>query len=130
MDFSRESILIDPAAETERIVSFLQKSVRRTLHRYGGVVGISGGVDSSLVLALCVRAFGIARVTAVMMPEKDSDPETERLSRLVAEHFEVDPILEDITPVLDGFGCYPRRDEAIRRRREKSNRNTTQITLS
>ncbi len=115
MDFSRESILIDPAAETERIVSFLQKSVRHTLHRYGGVVGISGGVDSSLVLALCVRAFGTARVTAVMMPEKDSDPETERLSRLVAEHFGVDPILEDITPVLDGFGCYPRRDEAIRR---------------
>jgi NAD+ synthase len=115
MDFSRESILIDPATETERIVSFLQNSVRHTLHRYGGVVGISGGVDSSLVLALCVRAFGTARVTAVMMPEKDSDPETERLSRLVAEHFGVDPILEDITPVLDGFGCYPRRDEAIRR---------------
>ena len=96
-------------------MSFLQKSVRQSLHRYGGVVGISGGVDSSVVLALCVRAFGVGRVTAVMMPEKDSDPETERLSRLVAEHFGVEPVLENITPVLDGFGCYPRRDEAIRR---------------
>jgi NAD+ synthase len=115
MEFTKNSIVIDPVSETERIVSFLQRSVRQSLHRYGGVVGISGGVDSSVVLALCVRAFGVGRVTAVMMPEKDSDPETERLSRLVAEHFGVEPVLENITPVLDGFGCYPRRDEAIRR---------------
>jgi NAD+ synthase len=115
MEFTKHSIDIDPAAETERIVSFLQKSVRQVLHRSGGVVGISGGIDSSLVLALCVRAFGVERVTALMMPEKDSDPDTEMLARLVANHYGVEPILENITPVLDGFGCYPRRDEAIRR---------------
>jgi len=84
------------------------------LSNYGGVVGISGGIDSSVVLALCVRAFDPQHVVAVMMPEKDSDPDTERLSRLVAGHFGVEPILETITPILEGFGCYPRRDEAIR----------------
>ena len=115
MEFTRESIKIDPAAETERIVKFLQTTARQRLHRYGGVVGISGGVDSSVVLALSLRAFGVGRVVALMMPEKDSDPETERFSRLVAAHYGIEPILEDITPVLDGFGCYPRRDEAIYR---------------
>jgi NAD+ synthase len=115
MEFTKHSIEIDPAAETERIVSFLQNSVRQVLHRSGGVVGISGGIDSSLVLALCVRAFGVGRVVAVMMPEKDSDPETEKLASLVAQHYGVEPILENITFVLDGFNCYPRRDEAIRR---------------
>jgi NAD+ synthase len=114
-EFNLQILNIDPAVETGRIVHFLQQTIRQKLHRYGGVVGISGGVDSSLVLALCVRAFGADRVAAVMMPEKDSDAETLRLSRLVAEHYGVEPILEDITPVLDGFGCYPRRDEAIRR---------------
>ena len=113
--FHQRILDLDPAAETARIVSFLQGTIRQKLHRYGGVVGISGGVDSYLVLALCVRAFGADRVAAVMMPEKDSDPETLRLSRLVAGHYGVEPILEDITPVLDGFGCYPRRDEAISR---------------
>lgn len=115
MTFSRHSIDVNPVAETGRIVSFLQKTVRQDFHRYGGVVGISGGIDSSVVLALCVRAFGAGRVSAIMMPEKDSDPETEGFARLVANHFGVEPILENITPVLDGFGCYPRRDKAIQR---------------
>ena len=115
VEFNLQILNIDPAAETGRIVNFLQQTTRQKLHRYGGVVGISGGVDSSLVLALCVQAFGADRIAAVMMPEKDSDEETLRLSSLVAEHYGVKPILEDITPVLDGFGCYPRRDEAIRR---------------
>ena len=115
VEFNHQILNINAAAETGRIVSFLQQTIRQKLHRYGSVVGISGGVDSSLVLALCVRAFGVDRVAAVMMPEKDSDSETLRLSRLVAAHYGVEPILEDITPVLDGFGCYLRRDEAIRR---------------
>ncbi|HSF80114.1 MAG TPA: NAD(+) synthase, partial [Anaerolineales bacterium] len=115
MPFSKDLIKIDPAAECERIVSFLRREVRQEMRRYGGVVGISGGVDSSVVLALCVRAFGPERVTALMMPEKDSDPESETLARQVAACYGVEPVLEDITPVLDGFGCYPRRDEAIRR---------------
>lgn len=115
MSFSRHSIDIDPQAEASRIITELQKIVRQQLHRYGVVVGISGGVDSSVVLALCVRAFGVSRVAAIMMPEKDSDPETEQLARLVAGHYGVEPVLEDITPVLEGFRCYPRRDEAIRR---------------
>jgi NAD+ synthase len=115
MKFDKHVLDIDAAFETDRIVEFLRTKVRQELHRYGGVVGVSGGIDSSVVLALCLKAFGSERTIALMMPEKDSDPETERFSRMIAEHFGIDPIMENITPVLDGFGCYPRRDEAIRR---------------
>jgi NAD+ synthase len=115
MTFTRHSLDIDPERETERIVEALRQHVHHTLRRRGGVLGISGGVDSSVVLALCARAFGPENVTALLLPEKDSDPESEQLGRLVAGHFGVEPVLEVITPVLDGFGCYPRRDEAIRR---------------
>jgi NAD+ synthase len=115
MTFTRHSLDINPELETERIVQALRQHVHQTLRRRGGVLGISGGVDSSVVLALCARAFGPDNVTALLLPEKDSDPESERLGRLVAGHFGVEPVLEVITPVLDGFGCYPRRDEAIRR---------------
>ena len=78
-------------------------------------MGISGGVDSAVVLALCVRAFGPGRVMAIMMPDKDSDTLSEKLGRELAAAFGVIPLLEDITAALQGFGCYRRRDEAIRR---------------
>lgn len=115
MSFNSNRLNIDPQQETERLVTKLKQVVRQGMRRYGGVLGVSGGVDSSVVLALCVRAFGPQNVVALLLPEKDSDPESERLARLVASCYGVEPILESITPVLDGFGCYPRRDEAIRR---------------
>src|SRR4030067_315410 len=115
MPFVRHSLGINPGQETDRIIQSLRQHVHQTMRRKGGVLGISGGVDSSVVLALCVRAFGADNITALILPEKDSDPESEQLGRMVAEKFGVEPILEVITPVLDGFGCYPRRDEAIRR---------------
>lgn len=114
MKFHKKILQIDAAAETDRIVSALRKNVR-LMRRYGAVLGISGGIDSSVVLALCVRAFGPDKVVAIMMPEKDSDPESEQIARRLAAHFGVNPTLEVLTPILDGFGCYPRRDEAIRR---------------
>jgi NAD+ synthase len=114
MVFSSKVLELDAAAETERIVSWLRESMR-SLRRTGAVIGISGGIDSAVSFALCVRAFGPEKVIALMLPEKDSDPESERLSRILAKQYGVEPILERITPVLDGFGCYQRRDEAIKK---------------
>src|SRR3990172_8681164 len=111
MSFVSRFLDIDPVSETERIVVMLQQNLRQMMRRYGAVVGISGGVDSSTVLALCVRAFGPQQVIPLMLPEKDSDPESEKLARKLAARFDVEPVLENITPILDGFGCYTRRDE-------------------
>lgn len=113
--FHQNVVAIDPSAEAERIVEFLRSNVRRRMKRRGAVVGISGGIDSAVVLALSVRAFGPEGVTAVMMPDRDSDPLSERLARDLAARFGVEPLLEDITGALEGFDCYRRRDDAIRR---------------
>ncbi|HVU99862.1 MAG TPA: NAD(+) synthase, partial [Verrucomicrobiae bacterium] len=112
--FHKHSLDIDPARETDRIVEFLRRNVKETLRR-GAVVGISGGIDSAVCLALSVRAFGTGRVVAVMMPDKDSDVLSEKLARELAAKYGVQPLLENITAGLEGFGCYARRDEAIRR---------------
>jgi len=76
ISFSRNSILIDPEAETDRIVSELKRWVRQ-MKRGGAVLGVSGGVDSAVALTLAVRAFGPGRVIALMLPERDSDPLSE-----------------------------------------------------
>jgi NAD+ synthase len=111
---NRNVLDIDAAAETDRIVRWLRETMRG-LHRTGAVLGISGGIDSSVCLALCVEAFGPERVVPLLMPEKDSDPASEELARALAERFGVAPVLEGITPALDGLACYQRRDEAIAR---------------
>jgi NAD+ synthase len=115
MQFTKNALDLDPATETDRIVRFLQQNVRQAMRRVGGVVGISGGIDSAVVLALAVRAFGPQQVVAVMMPDKDSDPISETLARELAAKFGVGPHLENLTRALDGFDCYRRRDDAIRR---------------
>jgi NAD+ synthase len=66
------------------------------------------------VAALCVAAFGKDRVFGLHMPERESSPETMMLSRLLAESLGIDSAIEDITPILEGAGCYRRRDDAIR----------------
>jgi NAD+ synthase len=47
------------------------------------------------------------------MPEKDPDPESLRLGRLVADTYDIRHVVEDIAPVLSSAGCYRRRDAAI-----------------
>ncbi len=104
-----------PHTELERITAFIRTSVHKTLKRKGAVVGISGGIDSSVVLALCVRALGAPRVLGLMLPEGESSPESAELAETLAARLGVETLTEDITPALKGFGCYRRRDEAIRR---------------
>ncbi|MCK4562743.1 MAG: NAD(+) synthase, partial [Flavobacteriaceae bacterium] len=77
------------------------------------IVGISGGIDSSVCMALSAKAFGAKKVTGIMLPEQDSSGDSEMLARELANKFEVSTLVENITEALDGFECYQRRDEAI-----------------
>ena len=113
--FDPLALKIDAAAEIERIATALRAQVLKQLRRRGIVLGVSGGVDSSVVAARCVRAFGAGNVVGIFMPEQDSDPESLRLGRAVAQWLGIETVLEDITPLLVAAGCYRRRDEYIRR---------------
>jgi NAD+ synthase len=113
-DFGKNALELD-VAETGRIVDGLRQAVHHTLHRQGAVVGISGGIDSSVVLALCVRAFGPERVVGILLPEGESGPESVTLALQLAEQYGVQAVTEDISAALQGVGCYRRRDEAMAR---------------
>jgi NAD+ synthase len=113
--FSRASLTLDAAAETERIIAFMQETVHQKFRRQGGVVGISGGIDSSVCLALAARAFGPEHVLGLLLPEKESSPDSASLAHQLADHYGVQTLTETISGALDGFDCYQRRDEAIQR---------------
>ncbi len=110
---SPDILRIDPAGETERIVAGIRNVVRR-LKRKGAVIGVSGGIDSSVVAFLSARALGKERVLVLLMPETESSPDSLRLGSLVAETLGVRFLVEDISPILKAAQCYERRDEALR----------------
>jgi len=106
---------LDCEVEAGRIGSLLRETVLRRFRKKGVVVAMSGGIDSSVVAALSIGALGRERVFGLLMPERDSAEETLSLSRGLAQHLGIQFAHEDISPVLEAFGCYRRRDEAIRR---------------
>ncbi|HOD67204.1 MAG TPA: NAD(+) synthase [candidate division Zixibacteria bacterium] len=114
MEFHKDSLKIDAARVAESLRRVIAEQIGVQMKKRGAVVGISGGIDSSVVAALCATALGPQRVVGVMMPEKDSSPESRRLAQLLAERFGFETILETLTGGLEGMGCYRRRDEAIR----------------
>ena len=114
MAISFDVLAIDLDAEADRIAEQIRRAVSHDLKRRGVVVALSGGIDSSCVAALCVRALGKAHVHGLHMPEKDSADETLSLSRSVSDTFGFESTVENITPILEGLRCYERRDEAIR----------------
>jgi NAD+ synthase len=115
MTFGPEVLHLDAGTEIRRITDALKDQILRRLRRRGVVLGVSGGIDSSVCLALCARALGPERVVALMMPEADSDPESLRLGRLITDTLGVQNIVEDIAPALKGAGCYARRNLFIRK---------------
>lgn len=114
--YSKDIVLLDDVeAVVDSITKKMHSDVFQRLHRMGGVIGISGGIDSSVCLALAAKAFGPKKCFGVMMPEQDSSSESEMLARELADKFEVKAIVEDMTGALSGFKCYERRDEAVKR---------------
>jgi len=102
---AEKAMQIDAAKVAEQIEAFIRRSVD-TFRRDGVVVGMSGGLDSSVVASLAARALGPDKVAALLLPERDSSPESKadamlEIKRLGLEHREV-----DLTPMLSVMGIY------------------------
>lgn len=108
-------VIQDIEKACDRIVDQLRQQITTVISRQGAVVGISGGIDSSVSLALAARAVGSANVLGIMLPEKDSSGDSARFAEKLAVTFGVTTLTENITAALDGLGCYRRRDEAVKR---------------
>ena len=111
---SVELLRLDVERETDRITSWIRSTVLHDLRRKGAVIGVSGGIDSSVVAFLCARALGVDRIQILFTPEADSSPESYRLGDLVARRLQAKSVLEDISAILLGARCYERRDNAVR----------------
>lgn len=85
------------------------------MRREGAVIGLSGGVDSALSAALCVRVLGKDKVLGLILPEKDSNPVSAQYAQKQAEKLDIKTEVIDITPMLESFGAYQKRDAIVKK---------------
>lgn len=112
MKFQRDALAFDRGAEAERISSFIKEHLG-LLKREGAVVGLSGGVDSALSAGLCVKALGSEKVIGLVLPERESNPLSREYALKEARRTGIRVEVVDITPTLEAFGTYKKRDEAV-----------------
>jgi len=116
LKFDKEIIkLKNIEVSIDGICNKLQTDIYQVLRRRGGVIGISGGIDSSVTLALAVKALGAKNILGVMLPEKDSSGDSKKFALKLAAKFGVKVVEENISSALEGFACYKRRDDAVKR---------------
>lgn len=111
--FNRDLLRLDAASEVDKITSNLRRLMKSEIKRRGIVLGLSGGIDSSVTCALCVKAFGPKKVFGLHMPERHSADETLDLSTSVSDHFGIDSAHENISGILEAVGFYRRYDAAV-----------------
>lgn len=102
---------IDLKGEERRITAFIRRVVARSGAK-GVVVGLSGGVDSAVVLALCVRALGRGGVLAALLPSKHTPPGDTEDAVLLADEWRVRRVSVAISTLVDGLISVTESDAA------------------
>lgn len=129
MEFHKDVLKLDCKSEVERICEFIRQELR-DMKRDGIVVGLSGGIDSALSAALCVEAIGKDKVFGLILPEKESNPISAEYAAKHAQKMGIETETVDITPTLEAFGTYRKRDDMIKEVfPEYDSRSKSKITL-
>ena len=105
MTGKKDILEMDLEFTLEKIVEFIRRHTIE-LCRDGAVVGLSGGIDSCLILKLCVQALGKDRVIAVILPERDSSSANIKDAVKFAKELGVKYIYKRLTIILSLIGIY------------------------
>ncbi len=107
-------LAINPELVRKILVRFIQNEVQKVGFERG-VLGLSGGVDSSLVATLASQALGPTNVLAVIMPYKSSDVKSRSDALQVVQQLGINHVEVEITPQIDAY--FERFPDADQRRR-------------
>ena len=98
----------------DEITEFVKKEVFEIFEKKGIVIGLSGGIDSAITAALCVKSIGSEKILGLILPEKESDVNSENLALQIAEKYNIDTETIDITNILESFGVYENKEKIVK----------------
>jgi NAD+ synthase len=98
----------------EQLSAFIKETVRNRFRKDGIIIGVSGGIDSAVISALCVEAVGPERVFGLILPEKESSPSSSELGIDLCRALKIRYEEVPITPMLESFDIYSRKEALIK----------------
>jgi len=105
------------------IENFVKEEISKRFQKRGAVIGISGGIDSAVMAAICAKSIDPKQVLGIIMPEKESDPISQILAKKIAEQFQIETKIIDITSILESFGVYSIKEQIVKEKFSNFNNN-------
>ena len=96
------------------ITDFIKNEVFEKFQKSGAVVGLSGGIDSAVTCGLCVKSLSPEKILGLIMPERESDPQSQETAENVGKEFNIETKVIDITNILESFGVYEKKENIVK----------------
>jgi len=96
------------------ITYFIKNEVFEKFQKSGAVLGLSGGIDSAVTCGLCVKSLNPEKILGLIMPERESDPQSQETAENVGKEFNIETKVVDITNILESFGVYEKKENIVK----------------
>ena len=100
---------------SNKLQNFIKLQVNENLQKKGIVIGLSGGIDSSVTAALSVKSVGSENVLGLILPEKESSSKSENLAKSLAKNLGIKTKTIDMTSILGAFDIYNIREDIVKK---------------
>ena len=105
------------------IENFVKDEISKKFQKQGAIIGISGGIDSAVMAAICAKSIGSEQILGLIMPEKESDSTSQIFAKRLAEKFQIETKVIDITSILESFEVYKIKEQIVKEKFPDFNNN-------